>query len=69
MGDSPNGTTGRDLKYAAAFVGLSVHTVRQLARRKAITHYRLGRRLVFKDEDLTEYMCRHRVEARESAGR
>jgi len=63
MSDSPNGTTGRDLKYGAAFLGLSPHTLRALARRKAITHYKIGRRLVFKDQDLQEYLDRHRVEA------
>jgi excisionase family DNA binding protein len=66
-GESPNGATGRDLKYASAFMGLSVHTVRALARRKALAHYRLGRRIVFKDRDLQEYLDRHRIEAR--AGR
>jgi excisionase family DNA binding protein len=58
-----NGAAGHDLKYAAAFLGLSKHTVRQLARRKTIAHYRLSRRLVFKDHDLEEYLNRHRVEA------
>jgi excisionase family DNA binding protein len=58
-----NGSTGRDLKYAAAFTGLSVHTVRQLARRRMIAHFRCGRRLVFKDADLQAYMEQHRVEA------
>jgi excisionase family DNA binding protein len=57
------GATGRDLNYAATFTGLSKFTVRALARRRALAHYRLGRRLVFKDEDLLEYMRRNRVEA------
>jgi excisionase family DNA binding protein len=58
-----NGATGHDLKYAAAFLGLSAHTVRALARRREIEHYRLGRRLVFKDDQLRAYLDRHRVEA------
>jgi excisionase family DNA binding protein len=58
-----NGATGRDLRYAASFLGLSPHTVRQLARRRVIGHYRLGRRLVFKDHDLSAYLRQHRVEA------
>lgn len=62
--DAPNGTSGRDLRYAALFMGLSVHTVRQKARRGELAHYRLGRRLVFKDTDLEAFMARHRVEAR-----
>jgi excisionase family DNA binding protein len=60
-----NGATGRDLDYAAAFLGLSKHTVRALVRRRELTHYRLGRRLVFKEGDLSAYLQRHRVEARE----
>lgn len=62
MSDSPNGATGHDLKYAAAFLGISPFTVRALARRKELAHYRLGRRLVFKDGDLQAYLDRHRVE-------
>lgn len=59
-----NGSTGRDLKYAAAFTGLSAHTVRALARRKMLSHFRLGRRLIFKDADLEAFMASRRVEAR-----
>jgi hypothetical protein len=65
-----NGQTGRDLKYAAAYLGLSPHTVRSLARRRLLAHYRLSRRLVFKDADLSAFLLRHRVpEAWEAAGR
>jgi len=59
-----NGSTGRDLKYAAAFTGLSVHTIRALARRKELAHFKLGRRLIFREADLAAYMAAHRVEAR-----
>jgi excisionase family DNA binding protein len=58
-----NGSTGRDLKWAAAFTGLSVHTVRALARRHELAHFRLGRRLIFREADLAAYMAAHRVEA------
>ena len=61
-----NGDAGHDLKYAAAFLGLSKHTVRALARRREVEHYRLGRRLVFKDDQLRAYLERHRVEARQA---
>lgn len=64
-----NGASGRDLKFAAEFLGLSVHTVRALARRRLIGHYRLGRRLVFKEPDLVEYLRQHRVEPQEAASR
>ncbi len=64
MSSALNGDGGHDLKYAAAFLGLSKHTVRALARRRALEHYRLGRRLVFKDAQLRAYLDRHRVEAK-----
>lgn len=59
-----NGATGRDLRYAGAFLGISPHTVRQLARRQQVGHYRIGRRLIFKDADLQAYLDRHRVEVK-----
>jgi excisionase family DNA binding protein len=65
-----NGATGRDLRWVAARMGLSPHTVRQLARRRALAHYKIGRRLVFVEADVVAYMQRHRVEARpEAVGR
>lgn len=69
-GDNMNATeNGRDLRWVAARMGLSVHTIRSLARRRALSHYRLGRRLVFAEADVVEYMQRHRVEAREAEAR
>jgi excisionase family DNA binding protein len=64
MSPDLNGSTGRDLKYAGAFLGISPHTVRQLARRQQLAHFRIGRRLIFKDTDLQQYLDRHRVEAK-----
>jgi excisionase family DNA binding protein len=65
-----NGNEGHDLKWAAARLGLSPHTVRALARRRELSHVRIGRRLVFYEGDLAAYVARHRVEARaEAAGR
>lgn len=63
-----NGDAGHDLTYAAAYCGLSPHTIRALARRKAIAHYRVGRRLVFKDADLASFMADRRVEANTGGG-
>jgi excisionase family DNA binding protein len=60
---------GRDLEYAARFTGLSKFTLRAYLRRGLIAHYRIGRRIVLKDSDLEAFMRRHRVEAREAAGR
>jgi Helix-turn-helix domain len=59
-----NGASGLDLKYAARFLGLSPHTVRALARRQALAHFRIGRRLVFKEADLVAFLQLHRIEAR-----
>ena len=60
----PEANEGRDLGYTASMIGLSPHTVRALARRRELAHYRLGRRLVFRDSDIAEYLRRHRVEVR-----
>lgn len=65
MSPDPQGVDeGRDLGYAGKALGLSPHTVRALARRRELAHYRLGRRLVFRDSDIAEYLRRHRIEAR-----
>jgi len=61
-----NGDTGRDLGYAASFLGVSKFTVRALVRRRAIEHFRIGRRLVFKDASLRAYMERCRVAVQEA---
>jgi len=63
MSANLNGSTGHDLDYAAAFLGISKHTVRQLARRRQLAHFKIGRRLVFKDPDLQAYLDARRVEA------
>jgi excisionase family DNA binding protein len=57
-----NGEAGRNLTYAGGFLGLSPHTVRLLVKRRELSHYRLGRRLVFRDEDLRAFMAARRVE-------
>ena len=59
-----NADSGHDLDYAAAFTGLSKHTVRAHVRARRIAHYRIGRRIVFKDEDLRAFLARHRVDVR-----
>jgi excisionase family DNA binding protein len=64
-----NGSTGRDLRWVAARLGLSRHTVRAMARRRELAHVRIGRRLIFYESDVAAYLSRHRVEAREAAGR
>lgn len=63
-GGDPNGDSGRNLRYSAKVIGVSPHTLRAFVRQRKIAHYRVGRRLVFKDEDLREFLARHRVEVR-----
>jgi hypothetical protein len=64
-----NGATAHDIRWVALRLGLSVHTVRALARRRALVHYRLGRRIVFLEGDVLAYLQRHRVEAPSEAAR
>jgi DNA-binding transcriptional MerR regulator len=54
------------LKPAAERLGISPHTLRFWAVYRGLVPYvRLGRRIVFRPEDLDEFERRHRVEARE----
>jgi excisionase family DNA binding protein len=61
-----NGNEGHDLPWAAKRLGLSVHTVRALARRRELAHVRAGRRLIFYEADCADYLRRHRVEVARS---
>lgn len=51
------------LKWAGLKMGISEHTVRALVRRKALAHYRVGRRIVILDPDIDAFMARRRVPA------
>lgn len=51
-------------KQAAAILGVSPRTVLDLATRRQLAHHRVGRRVVFRREDLEAYLARCRVEAR-----
>jgi excisionase family DNA binding protein len=62
--DGDQGGEGHNLRWAARRLGVSPHTVRALARRRALAHVRAGRRLIFYETDIAEYLRRHRVEAR-----
>jgi excisionase family DNA binding protein len=60
-----NGNEGRDLDFAAKVTGLSKHTLRSYIRRRLIAHYRIGRRIVLTDSDISDFLARHRVPASE----
>ena len=55
---------GRNLRGAGLRMGISPHTVRALVRRRDLGHYRIGKRIIITDEQIDEFMARHRVAAR-----
>jgi excisionase family DNA binding protein len=62
-GQSPGLPRYLTLKEAAAICRAGQSTLRAAARRRAIGHTRLGKRLLFTEADLREYLERQRVEA------
>ena len=61
-GQSPGLPRYFTLKEAAELTRSGQSTIRALARRRAIGHTRLGRKLLFTEADLREYLERRRVE-------
>ena len=56
------------LRQAAREMGRSIYFLREEITRKRIAHLRLGNRIFFAEEDLTEYLARCRIAAsRDSA--
>lgn len=53
-----------DLVRAAAFIGVSPHTLRAWTRERRIPFHRCGRRIVFVVADLERFLADNRVEAR-----
>ncbi len=51
-----------DLLEAAPRVGVSPHTLRAWVRRRKIPFYRCGRRIVFSQEDIDQFLADCRVE-------
>ena len=51
------------LKEAAEITRAGQSTLRAAARRRELGHTRIGRRLLFTDADLRDYLERRRVEA------
>lgn len=54
-----------DVDSAAALLGVSPRTIRRLAAAREVAHYRVGQRptIMFRREDLEDYLRRCRVEA------
>jgi excisionase family DNA binding protein len=49
-----------DARQAAVELGISRYTVGALARRGELPHYRIGRRIVFDEEDLQAWLWARR---------
>lgn len=49
--------TGLTPKEAAAFIGCSEYTIKELAREKRIPHYRVGVRIMFTRTALQKWMA------------
>jgi excisionase family DNA binding protein len=49
---------------AARLIKVSPRTLRRMAERREISHFRVGRRLLFSDQDIAEYLSRSRISAR-----
>jgi excisionase family DNA binding protein len=47
---------GMDTKEASKFIGCSAYTIRELAREKKISHYRIGNRIMFTKDTLIKWI-------------
>jgi len=56
-----------NLEEAGKFLGVSPHTLRVWARAGRVTHFKLGRRLVFDRADLEQFLTRNRVDSTKKA--
>jgi excisionase family DNA binding protein len=54
---------------AAEFIGVSQHTLRKFVRNRAIGFYRVGRRIVFDEGELSAWLQVRRVAPFEEAGK
>lgn len=52
------------IRAAAAFAGVSPHTLRSWLRQRRLAHFRLGRRIVIAPVDLDRFLKANRIEAR-----
>lgn len=47
---------GMSTKEASKFIGCSAYTIRELARKKQIPHYRIGSRIMFSKQSLIKWI-------------
>ncbi|SKA98629.1 DNA binding domain-containing protein, excisionase family [Caloramator quimbayensis] len=47
---------GMDTKEASIFIGCSAYTIRELARKKQIPHYKIGNRIMFTKQALIKWI-------------
>ena len=52
-----------DVADAAPIIKVSPRTLRRMAERREIGHFRVGRRLLFSDQDIAEFLTKSRVSA------
>jgi len=53
----------KDAARAAEIIGVSSRTIRRWAERHEISHFRCGKRLLFSDQDISEFLVKSRVPA------
>lgn len=53
------------IQQAAKFVCMSTHTIYQLTSRKEIPHYRKGRRLFFKKQELADWLTGKKIDSKD----
>lgn len=58
-------TPNFDVGEAAPMVHVSARTLRRLAGRGEISHYKVGRRLLFSAHDIAEFLSRSKISAHE----
>jgi excisionase family DNA binding protein len=53
----------KDAAETAEIIGVSSRTIRRWAERHEISHFRCGKRLLFSDQDITEFLMKSRISA------
>jgi excisionase family DNA binding protein len=56
------------LEEAGAYVGLPAEQLRKLVQARRVPHYRPGRRIMFRRDELDAWMAEHRVETHRLRG-
>lgn len=63
--DGENGSHVLDLRQAAQYLHISKSALYRLTSQRTIPHFKRGKRLYFKKEDLAEWMTQNRVTTQE----